>query len=351
MSERKFRAMGTDCHLIVNTTDEQASTRLIELALARVELLEACWSRFRPLSELNRLNAQAGTGPKVVSEDLLALVAAMRAAWSATDGLFDPTILSSMHAIGYDVDFATMVARDAIAITQVRPAPGMGDVLINVVDHTVTFPAGVGIDPGAIGKGFAADIIDDIVARQTFVPTRTLYNPFFAQCDNLGTCWVAKPEMHGEFVIINGDTLFEAAILRRLLSTDVGAAVTLVTDSKASYDDDDMKVVVSDGRLRRVGKQLGSAAVNGESIGMMAFRREGPARFAAQLDYMMRHGTGLKQWYLAAVDQLADQALVATCAIDGLSWCEIDDSADLARAATVIANWYPARGVSAGTGG
>lgn len=159
MSERKFRAMGTDCHLIVNATDEQAATRLLELALERVELLEACWSRFRPSSELNRLNAQAGTGPKVVSEDLLALVAAMREAWSATDGLFDPTILSSMHAIGYDVDFTTMVTRDAIAVTQVRPAPGMGDVLINLVNHTVTLPAGVGIDPGAIGKGLAADII------------------------------------------------------------------------------------------------------------------------------------------------------------------------------------------------
>lgn len=159
MREHKFRAMGTDCHLIVNATDEQAATRLIELALARVELLEACWSRFRPLSELNRLNAQAGTGPKVVSEDLLALVAAMREAWSATDGLFDPTILSSMHAIGYNADFATVLARDAIAITKVGAAPGMGDILINVVDHTVTLPAGVGIDPGAIGKGLAADII------------------------------------------------------------------------------------------------------------------------------------------------------------------------------------------------
>ena len=60
------------------------------------------------------------------------------------------------------------------------------------------------VDEVVVVTGFAADIIDDIVARQTFVPTRTLYNPFFAQCDNLGTCWVAKPEMHGEFVIING---------------------------------------------------------------------------------------------------------------------------------------------------
>ena len=204
------------------------------------------------------------------------------------------------------------------------------------------------VDEVVVVTGFAADVIDDIVARQTSVPTRTLYNPFFAQCDNLGTCWVAKPEMQGEFIIINGDTLFEAAILRRLLANDVGAAVTLVTDSKASYDDDDMKVIVSDGRLRRVGKQLDRANVNGESIGMMAFRREGPARFAAQLDYMMRHGTGLKQWYLAAVDQLADHDLVATCPIDGLSWCEIDDQSDLERAAAVVASWYPSPAASAG---
>ena len=203
------------------------------------------------------------------------------------------------------------------------------------------------IDEVVVVTGFAADVIDDIVARQTWVAARTLYNPFFAQCDNLGTCWVARAEMQGEFIIVNGDTLFEAAILRRLLAKDVGAAVTLVTDSKPGYDDDDMKVIVRDGRLQRVGKQLSGAKVNGESIGMMAFRREGPARFAAQLDHMMRHGTGLKQWYLAAVDQLAEQALVATCPIDGLSWCEIDDRADLARAAEVIATWYPARGATA----
>ena len=66
------------------------------------------------------------------------------------------------------------------------------------------------VDEVVVVTGFAADVIDDIVARQTSVPTRTLYNPFFAQCDNLGTCWVAKPEMQGEFIIINGDTLFVA---------------------------------------------------------------------------------------------------------------------------------------------
>lgn len=207
------------------------------------------------------------------------------------------------------------------------------------------------IDEVVVVTGFAADVIDDIVERQHDVPTRTLYNPFFAQCDNLGTCWIARGEMQGDFLIVNGDTLFEAAILRRLLDTNNSAAVTLVTDSKSDYDDDDMKVIVAGERLQRVGKQLDRKLVNGESIGMMAFRGEGPTRFARQLDHMMRHGTGLKQWYLAAVDQLADHGLVATCPIDGLSWCEVDDRADLDRAAQVIAAWYPIPVATTGSAG
>lgn len=190
--------------------------------------------------------------------------------------------------------------------------------------------------------GFGADAVDDIVARQTFVPTRTLYNPFFAQCDNLGTCWIARAEMLDNFVVINGDTLFEAAILERLLACADNAPITLVTDSKPSYDDDDMKVVVADSRLRRVGKQLDKQDVNGESIGMMRFSADGAGRFRRQVEHMMRHGTGLKQWYLSAIDQLARDDLVATCPIDGLRWCEIDDRADLERAASVVASWYAA---------
>lgn len=241
--------------------------------------------------------------------------------------------------------------RRLLPLTEDKPKSALPVGPRSVLEWQLHEIAQCAVDEVVVVTGFAADVIDDIVARQTAVPARTLYNPFFAQCDNLGTCWVARSEMQGDFIVINGDTLFEAAILRRLLANDVGAAVTLVTDSKASYDDDDMKVVVKDGRLRRVGKQLPGADVNGESIGMMAFRREGPAHFSAQLDYMMRHGTGLKQWYLAAVDQLADRGLVATCPIDGLSWCEIDDRADLERAASVVVTWYPSAATSAGNAG
>ena len=199
------------------------------------------------------------------------------------------------------------------------------------------------IDEVVVMTGFQAPVVESIAASFNSqgggVAVRTTHNPFYASCDNLGTCWLARPEMTGDFVVINGDTLFEAEILQRLLASKAEHAVTLVIDRKDDYDDDDMKVVEQGGTLKRVGKVLPGEPVNAESIGMMAFRGEGPALFSTKLDAMMREEAGLGRWYLSAVDELAADGAVGVCSIVGLDWCEIDDQADLAHAATVVVNW------------
>ena len=195
------------------------------------------------------------------------------------------------------------------------------------------------VDEVVVVSGFHAEYVDEMVAKLTMVPVRTLHNPFFDASDNLGTCWVARHEMHGEFIILNGDTLFEAGVMQKLLASEVDAPINLVTDGKGDYDDDDMKVVVADGRLQRVGKKLGTDAVNGESIGMMAFRDSGPSLFVETIEALMRTDRGLKLWYLSAIDGLAQQGNVSVCDIHGLSWCEIDDRDDLDRANAVVGAW------------
>jgi thiamine biosynthesis lipoprotein len=153
--------MGTDCHVVV-VADEPACDELLTLAVDRVELLEQCWSRFRATSALNQLNARAGQGQVVVSPDLMLLVQRMKEAWSMSNGLFDPTVLHSMQALGYDADFETVSARPSASTIDdvvVSATPGMSGVVIDEAAGTVSLPAGVGIDPGAIGKGLAADVI------------------------------------------------------------------------------------------------------------------------------------------------------------------------------------------------
>ena len=69
MREVRFRAMGSECHLVVMGGDADALRR----AQARVDELEARWSRFLPDSEVSLLNADAGA-PVEVSADTVMLV-------------------------------------------------------------------------------------------------------------------------------------------------------------------------------------------------------------------------------------------------------------------------------------
>lgn len=165
-SSLEFRAMGAAC--AVSVYADVVTDDLVQVAALRVELLEQSWSRFRESSELNRLNSLVGTGPILVSSDLLTLVWHMKRAWELTNGLFDPTMLSEIKAAGYDADYATVLARGALAdaamwnqtsaASTVRSS-AMGSVEIDLEASTVALPFGVGLDPGAIGKGLAADII------------------------------------------------------------------------------------------------------------------------------------------------------------------------------------------------
>lgn len=159
-AEVRGRAMGSDLHVIVWAP--ASAERLAELAAYRVELLEQCWSRFRPDSELNLLHARAGRGALPVSEDLHRLVSALVRACSWSEGDVDATVLGGMVAMGYDADFEVIRSTPMPPSWGRMPGTGMGEVRVG--DGAVALPRGVGLDPGAIGKGLAGDIVTAEIA-------------------------------------------------------------------------------------------------------------------------------------------------------------------------------------------
>jgi choline kinase len=195
------------------------------------------------------------------------------------------------------------------------------------------------IDEVVVVTGFAYEMVDSIVDRVRGIKVRTLHNPMFAHTDNLGTCWEARFEMDGPFVLMNGDTLFEASILQHLLDSEKKYPITLATDTKAHFDLDDMKIITDGERLLKVSKQLDIRLVSGESIGLMVFNQAGASAFTQKLEEMMDKTDALKLWYLSAIDQLAGEGLAGIYKIHGMSWCEVDDAADFAAAADVVKLW------------
>lgn len=137
-----FRAMGTEVELFGDPVGFAA-------AESEFERLEAILSRFRPGSELSRLNRD---GRIAASPDLLHVVRLSLDAREGTGGLFDPTVHDALVAAGYDASFEKLDRDRPRAATAVacggRVATVGGEILLE---------PGTRLDLGGIGKGYAVD--------------------------------------------------------------------------------------------------------------------------------------------------------------------------------------------------
>jgi len=210
-----------------------------------------------------------------------------------------------------------------------------------LLHHQIESLAANGMDEIVVVTGFNHQMVEDVVGKIKIsgVSVRTLYNPFYAVSDNLGTTWIARKEMRSPFLLVNGDTLFEESTLAQLLASERVYPITLAIDRKGQYDDDDMKISAEGEQLKRVGKQLDKDIVNGESIGMMIFNRSGAEAFVQKIERLMSSPGGLARWYLSAIDELAVSGLVGISSIQGHDWCEVDDLLDFAHADKTVRNW------------
>lgn len=210
------------------------------------------------------------------------------------------------------------------------------------IDHLIEN----GVSDITVVTGYGADQVEALLDRR-YGPgkTRTLYNPFFDVADNLATVWMARGELTGDFLLLNGDTLFEPAIIRRLLDSPP-RPITLARDHKSRYDSDDMKVCLDGNRLLGIGKDLETDSVGGESIGVLLFRAEGGTLFRDAIEQTMRSPAALQQWYLSVIDKLAAGGHVWSQSIHGLEWGELDYPVDLDKALKMVARWLSGEGGS-----
>jgi FAD:protein FMN transferase len=152
MLRHSFKAMGTTVETFLESESPNGRAALLAVE-AEFERLEAMLSRFRPESDLSRLNRE---GRIDGAPELAGLVGLSLKAREETNGRFDPTVHDALVAAGYDrsfADIAPVAPTDAVAQDQVHGAAGA----IRVEGDAVELAPRVRLDLGGIGKGYAVD--------------------------------------------------------------------------------------------------------------------------------------------------------------------------------------------------
>jgi FAD:protein FMN transferase len=127
-----------------------------------IELLEAQMTVYRDDSEISRLNATAHSGPVEVERGLFALLDMAISLSRETGGAYDVAAGALSEAWGF-VKGPKQVPNE-LTLADARARAGWHHLQLDPERHTVAFDrAGVRINLGSIGKGYAIDRAVDVL--------------------------------------------------------------------------------------------------------------------------------------------------------------------------------------------
>lgn len=188
------------------------------------------------------------------------------------------------------------------------------------------------IDEVVLVIGYCADQIEAKIKKYQHqgMKIKTVYNPFYEVSNNLMTLWMAKPEMNEDFMITNGDNILQPEVYAQLATKKNG--IYLTTSLREDYRADDMKVIIKEGSIDRVSKQIAHEEASAESVGLALLSGEKHREiFRANLEELARDKAYLNKFWLEVFNRMADKGVhITPFEIDGEKlWVEIDFHGDL----------------------
>ncbi len=154
-AERSVFAMNT--YMTLTVYGENGETAL-EAAEERIHAVEALWSVTDEASDIYRANHSGGQTVSVHEETANLLSFALDMA-QKTGGALDPTIYPVLTAWGFTTDSKQVPTQEQIA----EQLPQVDYSRIRLEGTSLTVPAGMQLDLGAVGKGYAADVVTDVL--------------------------------------------------------------------------------------------------------------------------------------------------------------------------------------------
>lgn len=158
----EFKALGTEIVITANLNDEQKKL-LIE---AEKEILdfEKRFSRFIVGNELNGFNTSVEESFEA-SEALVGILTEAKKYYLKTGGIFDPTIISSLEAIGYKKSFDIISSNLNNSLSADVDLQKINNNFLSrtrlddltIVENKIYRPKNLKIDLGGIGKGYIID--------------------------------------------------------------------------------------------------------------------------------------------------------------------------------------------------
>lgn len=200
-----------------------------------------------------------------------------------------------------------------------------------ILDHQIAALRLAGIEQIVVVGGYRVGQIAAHLQRIGSPADVTLIvNPFWSVASSIGSVWAAREFLGGPFCLLNGDTLFDASVIKEALH-DMQPGVNLLVEGMVESEHDDMRVEVQGLHVQAVGKDLPKARSSHRSLGVVLCPDADGGAYRAALAAVISAENGHNAYHHAVIHTLAATAGVTAIANHSGLWCEIDRPEDIAQ--------------------
>jgi choline kinase len=174
--------------------------------------------------------------------------------------------------------------------------------------------------------------------RRHGVTLTLVHNDKAEEWNNAYSLWCARDYFGQGALLVNGDTVHPVSVEQTLLSADDGGDILLAVDDVKSLGDEEMKVTLEDGRLKRITKLMEPSEAYGEYIGATLIRPGAAERLADALQTTFERDPQL--YYEDGYQEMVARGeKIAVAPIGKVDWVEVDNHDDLAKAREIACRY------------
>lgn len=199
-----------------------------------------------------------------------------------------------------------------------------------LLQHTIDCLHSCGITDITLILGFQ----DEKVRVNLSNEVKFVYNPFYRVSNILASIWFALSEMDGTLIVLYSDLLFPKQIIHDLLQDENDICVAI---SHSKIDDEVEKVLIDNGYLLEIGKDIPYGPEVFEFTGIAKFSEKGTNELRETIIELSREEEFLNLYFTDVFERLILKGnKIVTKMISPDHWIDIDFPKDLQRAENVI---------------
>lgn len=154
-------------------------------------------------------------------------------------------------------------------------------------------------------------------------------NPKYETTNTIYSLYLAIEHINEDFVYMNGDVVFRPDLVDRIVEQE-GDGVLGIVGKRCGNEE--VKVVVQDGRIIRIGKKLSPHKCCGEFIGIALFRKGMLDLLSESLQNIVEDRGLVDEYFEASLSEIKDKVFLRAADITDVPCIEIDFPEDLKQA-------------------